>query len=43
MAHKAYSCGSLPLTDPMTEAECGIVLGLFIGISLGLLVVAALP
>lgn len=32
-----------PDSNPMTEADYGIVLGLFIGIYLGLLVVSALP
>jgi hypothetical protein len=32
-----------PDSDPMTEADYGIVLGLFIGIYLGLLMVSALP
>lgn len=32
-----------PDSNPMTEADYGIVLGLFIGIYLGLLVISALP
>ncbi len=32
-----------PDSNPMTDADYGIVLGLFIGIYLGLLLVSALP
>ncbi|CAO3459597.1 hypothetical protein [Azospirillum largimobile] len=32
-----------PDSNPMTEADYGIVLGLFIGIYVGLLAVSALP
>ncbi|CAO3424862.1 hypothetical protein [Azospirillum doebereinerae] len=32
-----------PNENPMTEEDYGIVLGLFIGIYLGLLLVSALP